>query len=360
MAGTANAVNGPEAAPYLAKAGGTMTGALTLNSSSPASDLIAASKGYVDAVAQGRVFKDPCPAASTGALTVTYNNGSSGVGATLTNAGAMAAFSIDGYSAAVNDRILIKDQASSFQNGIYTVTTVGSGAANWVLTRSTDMDLASEFKGATTFIISGTVNAGRTYTETATVVTIGTDAVTFTQTGDSTAGTVTDVSVVTANNFSGSVATSTTTPAITINANAAQFGAAPSAVANVTGDGTAYTIILNNADLNTGTILNTGTGVWTIPVAGLYQLSGAIALDQIGAAHTALTLNMSGATSSVSGNIISLNPAVIANGTSIILPFSYTFYSTAAATNSLVLTISGSTKTVDIANTTYAGLSLLR
>lgn len=183
-----NAVNGPEAAPYLAKAGGTMTGALTLNSSSPASDLIAASKGYVDSVAQGRVFKDPCAAASTGALTVTYNNGASGVGATLTNNGALAAFSLDGVSGALNDRFLIKDQASTLQNGIYVLTTVGSGAVAWVLTRATDMDLAAEFKGGTTFIIGGTTNAGRTYTETATVATVGTDAVTFVLTGDSTSG----------------------------------------------------------------------------------------------------------------------------------------------------------------------------
>lgn len=185
MTGTANAVNGPEAAPYLAKAGGTMTGALTLNSSSPASDLIAASKGYVDSVAQGRIYKDPCAAASTTALTVTYANGSSGVGATLTNAGAQAAFSVDSYSASVNDRILIKNQASTLQNGIYYVSTVGSGATNWVLTRATDMDLAAEFKGATTFISGGSTQNGQTYTETATVVTVGTDPVTFSLTGDS-------------------------------------------------------------------------------------------------------------------------------------------------------------------------------
>ena len=192
MTGIANAVNGPEAAPYLAKAGGTMAGGINMNSNTltnvptPSGNGDAANKQYVDDVAQGRTFKDPCAAATTGALTATYSNGSSGVGATLTNAGAMAAFSVDGYSASVGDRILIKNQASTFQNGIYTVTTVGSGAVNWVLTRSLDMDTASQFFGATTLIINGTVQAGQTWTETAVVVTVGTDAVTFVQTGDAT------------------------------------------------------------------------------------------------------------------------------------------------------------------------------
>ncbi len=191
-------------------AGGTMLAALILSTSSPATALEAASKGYVDAVASGRQIKDPCAAATTGALTANYSNGTSGLGATLTNAGAMAAFSVDGYSAALNDRILVKDQASNVQNGIYTVTTVGSGAANWVLTRATDMDLAAEFKGATTFITGGSTLAGQTYTETATVVTVGTDPVTFVLTGDSTGVT----SVATGAGLTGGTITSTGTIAL--------------------------------------------------------------------------------------------------------------------------------------------------
>jgi hypothetical protein len=213
--------------------GGTMTGAINMGSqlitnlADPVSAQDAATRAYVLAVAQGRVFKDPCDAASTVALTVTYANGSSGVGATLTNAGAQAAFAIDGYTAALNDRILIKDQASSLQNGIYTVTDLGSGATNWVLTRSTDMDLAAEFKGATTFIISGTVNAGTTYTETATVVTIGTDPVTFVQTGDATGVT----SVATAGLATGGPITTTGTITVTAATQTTQEAASSNAVA---------------------------------------------------------------------------------------------------------------------------------
>ncbi len=140
-----------------------------------------ATKAYVDAVAQGLNPKPASAAASTTALTVTYANGSSGVGATLTNNGAQAAFAIDGYTASLNDVILIKDQSSTLQNGLYTLTTVGSGASNWVLTRSVFMDAPSEFLGGYTFVINGTVNAGRSFVETATVATVGTDPVTFTQ-----------------------------------------------------------------------------------------------------------------------------------------------------------------------------------
>lgn len=120
--------------------------------------------------------------ATTAALTVVYANGASGVGATLTNAGAMAAFSVDGASPAVNTRVLVKDQASTFQNGIYTVTTVGSGAVNWVLTRATDYDQIAEITaGSLVSISAGTVNATTSWLQTATVTAIGTDPVTYNQ-----------------------------------------------------------------------------------------------------------------------------------------------------------------------------------
>ena len=123
-------------------AGGTMTGALTLNAD-PSTNLEAATKQYVDSVASGLVIKQACVCASTTALTVTYANGAAGIGATLTNAGAQVVFSVDGVSPNVNDRVLIKDQATAAQNGIYTVTNVGSIITNWVLTRATDYDICS-------------------------------------------------------------------------------------------------------------------------------------------------------------------------------------------------------------------------
>jgi hypothetical protein len=106
--------------------------------------------------------KNSCRVATTGALTVTYANGASGVGATLTNAGAQAALSIDGVTLATSDRVLVKDQASQLQNGLYSVTSVGSGASNWVLTRTTDCDTTDKLTRGTFVVVTNGGLAART------------------------------------------------------------------------------------------------------------------------------------------------------------------------------------------------------
>ena len=256
MAGTANAVNGPEAAPYLAKTGGTISGTLTLTPASQTGENDAATIGMI----QAKNLKDPCAASSTTGFTVTYNNGASGVGATLTNAGAQAAFATDGYSASVGDRILIKNQSSSFQNGIYAVTTLGSGATNWVLTRTTDMNNPGDFKNATTLILNGSTLANTTWTETLTVTTIGTDPVTFVQTGSGTSGTVTSVGSGTG--LTGGPITST---------GSLSFAAiaANSLWANVTGGSAVPTVIGTNTFLQSVNIqLITANATYT-PTTGM-------------------------------------------------------------------------------------------
>lgn len=126
------------------------------------------------------VILSPVTAGTTTALTVTYANGTSGIGATLTNAGAQAAFAVDGITLTVGQRVLIKDQASALQNGVYSVTTVGSGATNWVLTRTTDFNSASQMTAGTLVeVISGTVNAGTIWELTTSVATVGTNSVSF-------------------------------------------------------------------------------------------------------------------------------------------------------------------------------------
>lgn len=125
----------------------------------------------------------PALAASTLNLNAAYANGTNGVGATLTNSGTQVAFSIDGTTPAVGSRILIKNQTSTFQNGIYIVTNAGSASTNWVLTRATDFDTASQMtQGKTIDVITGTANAASGWMLTsASVTAVGTSAVTFTR-----------------------------------------------------------------------------------------------------------------------------------------------------------------------------------
>ena len=152
----------------------------------PVNDQDAATKIYVDSTAQGLDTKGSCVVATTAELNASYNNGTSGVGATLTNAGTNAALTIDGVALSVGNRVLVKDQAdngvgTSPENGIYEVTTVGDGSTAWVLTRTNDMDQTSEMSGAYAFIESGNTNAANGYVQTETVTTIGTDDIVFEQ-----------------------------------------------------------------------------------------------------------------------------------------------------------------------------------
>jgi hypothetical protein len=140
-------------------------------------------KTYVDGAVQGANYKEASDYATTAALAaVTYSNGTAGVGATLTEVG-LGALSVDSASPSVGDRILVKNQASTFQNGIYTVTVAGSGIAAFVLTRATDFDQSADIKsGDATYILGGTVNAGGTWVQTTdAAITMGTDAIVFSQ-----------------------------------------------------------------------------------------------------------------------------------------------------------------------------------
>ena len=102
---------------------------------------------------------DTVTVTGTATFTATYNNGTSGVGATLTG-DANGAIALDGVSPTTNDRVLIKNQSTSTQNGIYKVTTVGDVGNPFVLTRTTDNDSSSEMTGGCfTFVEEGSTNA---------------------------------------------------------------------------------------------------------------------------------------------------------------------------------------------------------
>lgn len=130
---------------------------------SPSAGTDAANKQYVDDNLAGLRWKQPVRAATTanGTLASAYANGST----------------VDGVALVTGDRILVKDQTAPAENGIYTVN--ASGAP----TRATDADSTAELDAATVFVLGGTVNADKAYTQTATVTTVGTTGVVFTQFG---------------------------------------------------------------------------------------------------------------------------------------------------------------------------------
>jgi len=158
----------------------------------PTAALDLATKQYVDAVAEGLHVHAACAAATPGTLasitggTVTYNNGTAGVGATLTLSVALPV--LDGYTLLTGDRVLVKNEATQANNGIYTWATGGT-----VLTRATDFDTAVEMaSGDFTFVSNGTLYASTGWVQTDPVTVVGTSPVTWVQfsgSGAYTAGT---------------------------------------------------------------------------------------------------------------------------------------------------------------------------
>lgn len=199
--------------------GGTLTGALTL-SGAPTSDLHAATKQYVDGIAAGINFHQPVVAATSGNLAGTYNNGTNGVGATITASSNGAIGTIDGASVSVGNRILLRAQTDAKQNGVYTVTAVGSGSTPWVVTRAADADNNPSGELATgdfVFVTSGSTNGSKGFILSTTgTITVGTTEVNYAQFNASeaiTAGTNitksgSTISVADAPTFSGAVTAS--------------------------------------------------------------------------------------------------------------------------------------------------------
>lgn len=126
-----------------------------------------------------------CVVATTGNLSANYNNGTSGVGATLTNNGAQSALTIDGISLALNQRVLVMNQTAQLQNGIYFVSNVGSASSNWILTRATDYDNHISnlvIQGTYVLISEGSLNGSKIfYLSTSGTITLGITALVFNQ-----------------------------------------------------------------------------------------------------------------------------------------------------------------------------------
>lgn len=161
----------------------------------PVSNLQLATKQYVDTIATTSIhYHTPVYVESpdtSGNLNATYNQpggAGDGVGATLTNAGTQVALTIDGILMTVGKRVLIYNQTNGYENGVYTVTTVGDGSTNWVLTRATDADTYDPISpdalggGDAFFVTNGNTGAGETYVcSNQGSITFGTTAITFVQ-----------------------------------------------------------------------------------------------------------------------------------------------------------------------------------
>lgn len=199
--------------------GGSITGLPT-----PSATSDAATKSYVDASVQGLQIKPTAALATAAALpSNTYSNGSAGVGATLTGT-ADGALAVDGVAVTAGALVLVKNETTGANNGLYVVTATGSSSAVYVLTRHTGMETSTEFSGAFVPVGSGgTANSNTLWLANPSgTVTVGTTAIPFTQlnaatsyvsgTGITVSGGTVSLSTITNNTVWGNVSGGTATP----------------------------------------------------------------------------------------------------------------------------------------------------
>jgi hypothetical protein len=284
----------------------------------PASALQLATKQYVDAVAEGLHVHAACAAATTGTLasitggSVTYNNGTAGVGATLTLGVALT--TLDGYSLQNGDRVLVKNEATQANNGIYTWATGGT-----VLTRATDFDTSTEIaSGDFTFITNGTLYANTGWVQTNPVTTVGTDPIVFIQ-------------------FSGA---GTYTAGTGLTLTGSQFSITNTGVsASTYGSASSVPVIAVNAQ---GQITSASNS--SISINGNQITSGTVGSSYISGSYTGITgvgtLTAGTWNATPIGNSYLANSSITVNGSSISLGGSATI--TANTTNSLTFNNSGS------------------
>jgi hypothetical protein len=158
-----------------------VSGKKVANLATPTNATDAATKAYVDSVAEGLHVHAACAAATDDTLavlstgTITYDNGTAGVGATLTTTGTYS--TIDGVNiATIGTRILVKDEVNTAHNGIYVYT------SSTVLTRAVDYDTAAEIQaGDFTFVANGTEYNSTGWVQIDAVATVGTSPIVWQQ-----------------------------------------------------------------------------------------------------------------------------------------------------------------------------------
>ena len=261
----------------------------------------AATKGYVDATKSGLDVKDSVRVATTANLSATASG--TGTGKTLTNSGSQSAITIDSIVLSSGDRVLVKDQTTGANNGIYTVTTVGSASINWVLTRATDADNSPAGEvtaGMFTFVEEGTTNADSGWVMTTNdAITLDTTALAFVQ--FSGAGQITAGNGLT--KTGNTIDVVGTTSRITANADSI----------DIASDYVGQSTITTLGTVGTGTWQGTavagqygGTGVnnsgKTITLGGNLTTSGAYATTLTATANTSITLPTTGTLATLDGS----------------------------------------------------------
>lgn len=150
-----------------------------INVLDPVNPQDAATKNYVDSVASGLNPIQAVQAASVANVAGTYANGVAGIGATFTTT-SLATFTLDGYTPTLGQRVLLKNQSSGFQNGVYNVTQLATGILPAILTRSLDYNTPAAINAGDLIpVINGTMNFDTSWLQTATVTTVGTDPLVF-------------------------------------------------------------------------------------------------------------------------------------------------------------------------------------
>lgn len=310
---------------FVQLSGDTMTGPLLFTGVPITDPNQAVTKAYADALAQGLNIQPAVLVATTGNLSATYNNGTGGVGRTLT-ATSNGALTIDGQVPPLNARVLVKDQGLTAQNGIFTVSDQGSISTPYVLTGADDFNEPADMRAGDFVIVNtGTVNARTGWLLTQNVNTVGADPVLFSQFGNDGV-----TSVTAGTGLTGGTITSTGTINLDIPVTVDHGG---TGVISATQHGIAIgrgTLPLNFQTLTDGqflvgstsnapvpTTLVAGTNVTIVPGAGTLTINstatGGIAYSVVSGTTQAMAVNQGYITTNGSKTTLTL-PATATQG----------------------------------------------
>jgi len=320
----------------------TATSGRITNVAEPITGSDAATKLYVDSlVAAGITYHAPVKYEvpnTTGNLTATYNNGTAGVSATLTNAGTLVAFVPDGVTASISDRILVYSQTNQFENGVYVVSTVGNGSTAWVLTRATDADTYglkspnSLGSGDAFYVTSGNTGAGETYVcNTSGVISFGSTAITFAQ--------ISSAQVYQAGNGISLTNTviSLATPVSVANGGTGQ-SAAPSNGQLLIGNGVSF--VLSTLTAGSGVSITNSAGSITLSATNSGAVTSVTATGPLASSGGA-TPDISIANSTGTGSVVLDQGATISSAT--ITAAASASITTITGTSANITTVSGTT-----------------